>query len=140
MERPDLDTVACLNPACQRFRQRDPSKLVVRNIYGSDAIRLWRCRTCGAEFSERRGTALCKTTLPESNAEDVSKHLGEGCSVRATARLGKGWKERVARLVRVAGRHAEHLHEQHVRHLRPMALECDEQWRGVKKTRVVNSA
>jgi hypothetical protein len=32
--------------------------LTVRKIYGQDRIRLLRCRTCGEEFSERRGTAL----------------------------------------------------------------------------------
>jgi hypothetical protein len=37
-------------------------------------------------------------------------------------------KETVARLLRVAGRHAERVHDQHVRALRPMALEFDEQW------------
>jgi hypothetical protein len=42
----------------------------------------------------------------------VIQHLDEGCRVRATARLVKGAKETVARLLRVAGRHAERLHDQ----------------------------
>jgi hypothetical protein len=37
---------------------------------------------CGEEFSERRGTALFNTKLPELKAEEVLNHLGEGCSVR----------------------------------------------------------
>jgi hypothetical protein len=80
------------------------------------------------------------TKLPEAAAAEVTNHLGEGWSVRATARLGKVAKETVARLVRVAGRHASRLHDQHVHGLTPRALEFDEQWRVVKKPRVVNSA
>ena len=91
--------------------------------------------TCGEEFSERRGSALCNTTRPEATAEDVINHLGEGCRVRVTARLVKVCTETVARLLRVAGRHAERLHDQHVRDLRPMALACDAQWSGVKKSK-----
>ena len=90
---------------------------------------------CGAEFSERRGSALFNTKLPEAKAEDVIHHLGEGWSVRTTARLVKVCQETVARLLRVSGRHAERFHDQHVRALRRMALECDEQWSFVKKSR-----
>jgi hypothetical protein len=52
--------------------------------------------------------------------------------VRAPARLVKVWKETVARLVRVSGRQAERCHDRHVRDLRPLALEFDEQWSFVK--------
>src|SRR5919201_1122812 len=83
MKRPDLTTLACVNPECQMFRRPAGGHLVMRKVYGHDHIRLLRCRTCGEEFSERRGSALFNTKLPEAKAEDVSNHLGEGCSVRA---------------------------------------------------------
>jgi hypothetical protein len=107
----------------------------MRKIYGHDRLRLLCCRTCGEEFSERRGTALFNTKLPEATAEDVINHLDAGCSVRATVRLVKVTKETVARLLRVAGRHAQRSHEQHVHGLTPKALEFDEQWSFVKKSR-----
>ena len=135
MERPDLTTLACVNPECHLFRQAGQGNLVIRKVYGRDGIRLLRCRTCGEEFSERRGSALFNTKLPEAIAEDVINHLGEGCSVRATARLVQVCKETVARLLRVAGRHAERFHNAHVHDLRPLALEFDEQWSYVKKSK-----
>ena len=49
MKRPDLATLACVNPACQRFRLTGPDNLTVRTVYGQDHIRLLRCRTCGEE-------------------------------------------------------------------------------------------
>ena len=57
MERPDLDTLACVNAECALHRKTHQGNLGVRKVYGRDALRLLRCRTCGEEFSERRGTA-----------------------------------------------------------------------------------
>ena len=60
MERPDLDTLACVNAECALHRKTHQGNLGVRKVYGRDALRLLRCRTCGEEFSERRGTAWFK--------------------------------------------------------------------------------
>lgn len=135
MERPDLATLACVTPECHQCRQVSQGNLVIRKVYGRDRLRLLRCRTCCEEFSERRGSALVHTKLPEATAEDVINPLDEGWSVRATARLVKVWKETVARLLRVSGRHAERFPKERVRNLRPLALEFDEQWRFVQKSK-----
>jgi hypothetical protein len=63
MKRLDRDTLACVNAACQLFRRAGASTLVLRKVYGPDRSRLWRCRSCGEAFSERRGTALCNMKL-----------------------------------------------------------------------------
>ena len=135
MQRPDLDTLACVNPACQLFGRTDEGHLTVRKVSGHDQLRLLRCRPCGEAFSARRGSALCTTQRPEATAEEVIHPLGDGCRGRATARLVTVCTETVARLLRVTGRHAERLHDPHGRDLRPMALACDAQWRGVKKSK-----
>src|SRR5215467_9772959 len=135
MQRPDLGTLACVNPACQWIRRTGQDNLTVRKVYGQDRIRLLRCRTCGEEFSERRGTALFNTKVTEERATSVINHLGEGCGMRATARLVHVSKDTVARLLRMAGRHAERFHAQHVHDVTPRAIEFDEQWSFVKKSR-----
>ena len=135
MNRPDIDTLACVNAECQLFNQAGTGNLVVRKVYGKDGIRLIRCRACTEEFSERRGTALFNTKISEERAESVIEHLDEGCSVRGTARLVKVSKDAVARLLRVAGRHAQRFHDSQVRDLRPAALQFDEQWSFVKKSK-----
>jgi transposase-like protein len=133
MERPDLAILACVNPACQLFGHSGHGNLVVRKIDGSAALRRLRCRSCGAVFSARLGTALFTTKVSEAPAVEVLDHLAEGCRVRSTARLVKGCKETGARLWRVAGHHAERMHDQPVQSLPPRALACDEQWSVVKK-------
>src|SRR5262249_18772798 len=85
MQRPDVDTVACVHAECQLWGHTGANSLVIRKVYGHDRIRLVRCRMCGEACSERRGTALFHTKLPEPTAEEVITHLGAGCSVRATA-------------------------------------------------------
>ena len=134
MERPDLTTLACVNAACHLFRQTGQDNLVVRKTFGRDELRLLRCRRCGEAFSERRGTALFNTKVSKAKATEVIDHLAEGCSVSSTARLTKVCKATVARLLRVAGRHAERAHDQHVHGVTPRAVEFDEPWAFVKKS------
>jgi hypothetical protein len=80
-----------------------------------------------------RTTSDC-CAVAEARATSVIEHLGEGCGVRPTARLLKVSKDTVARLLKVAGRHAARFHDQRVRGLRAQALEFDEQWSFVKKS------
>ena len=72
MDRPDLATLACVNPECHQFRQAGQGNLVIRKVYGRDGIRLLRCRTCCEEFSERRGSALFNTKLLEAKLKTSS--------------------------------------------------------------------
>ena len=53
--------------------------------------------------------------------------------MRSTARLVKVSTDAVARLWRMAGRHAERFHAQQVHDFTPRALACEEQWSVVKK-------
>jgi len=135
MNRPDINTLTCVNEECHMFNQSGADNLVIRKVYGHDSIRFLRCRQCGEEFSERRGTALFNTKLAEERAEAVIEHLDEGCSVSGTARLVKVSKDAVSRLLRVAGRHAKKFHDEQVKDLTPQVLEFDEQWSFVKKSR-----
>lgn len=138
MQRPDLDTFACVNPDCQRFRLTGQGHLIVRKVYGQDGIRRLRCPLCGETCSERCGTALCNTTIGEAHAKALIDHRGEGCGVRATARLSTVSKDMVVRLLQMAGRHAERWHDHRVRHVPPRALACDEPGAACKKTEAVS--
>ena len=124
--RPQLETLACINAACEYYGQRGQNNLTVRKTYGKDSIRYLRCGGCGAEFSERKNTALWNTKVSEERALSVAEHLAEGCSLSATARLAKAHPSVVTRLNRKAGGHAEAFHDERVQDLVVMALEADE--------------
>ena len=85
MQRPDLDTLACVNADCQHYGRPGQGNLTIRKVYGQDGIRLLRCGSCQAEFSQRRNTALFNTKVSEAKAESIIDHLDEGCRVRATS-------------------------------------------------------
>jgi IS1 family transposase len=122
--RPALDTFACVNEGCRLYGQTGQGNLTVRKTYGKDGIRYLRCRCCGAEFSERKHTALWNTKVPEAKA--VAEHLAEGCSLKATARLAKVHPSVVRRLNGKVGLHAEAFHDERVQDLEISALEADE--------------
>ena len=82
-KRPALDTLACVNERCALYGQARQDNLTVLKTYGKDGIRYLRCRYCGAEFNERKHTALLWNTK-------VAEHLAKGCSLKATVRLVKG--------------------------------------------------
>jgi len=128
MERPHMDTLACVNPECQLFDQPGKHNLKVRKVYGQDQLRFLHCKECGEEFSERRGTALFNTKIPEAKAVSVIEHLDEGCTLTGTARLVKVAKDTVSRVLKEAGRHAKRFHDQKVQGITPQALEFAQQW------------
>lgn len=128
MQRPDITTLFCVNPECQLFAQPGKNNLKIRKVDGQDQLRFLHCNECREEFSERRGSALFNSKIPEEKAVSVVEHLGEGCTVTGTARLVKVAKDTVARLLKVAGRQAQKFHDQQVQGIAPQALEFDEQW------------
>src|SRR5215813_10007134 len=124
--RPQLETLACVNERCELYGQAGQHNLTVRKTYGKDAIRYLRCGRCGAEFSERKNTALWNTKVAEEKALSGAEHLAEGCSLTATARLARVHPSVVTRLNRKVGVHAEAFHDARVQDLEVVALEADE--------------
>lgn len=131
--RPAIENLCCLNPECKAYGQREQDNLTLRKTYGADRIRYLRCRTCGEEFSERKGTALFNCKIREARAVSVIEHLDSHCGMNATARLVGVSKAAVRRLVRVNGRVSGQLHDRLIRHLHPQALQFDEKWSYVGK-------
>ncbi|MDL2321725.1 hypothetical protein LJC47_05210 [Desulfosarcina sp. OttesenSCG-928-B08] len=65
------------------------------------------CSVCKKRFSERKGTVLFGSRLPEEKVVDALGHLFEQNGIRQTARLVGVNKNTVNRLARIAGKHAE---------------------------------
>jgi transposase-like protein len=110
----DLDRFCCQNPECPAYGQRGQGNLRVCFRYGPHQRRLLACRTCQARFSERKGTALFDTRLPEAKAVAVLHHVQEGCGARKTSRLVGVNKNTVIRLAALAGQHAQDVHDEFV--------------------------
>jgi len=109
----DLKTFCCQNPDCPDYGQRglDNLRVCFRNGPHQER-RVLACRTCQQRFSERKGTALYRSKLPEAKALAVLQHLQESCGVRQTSRLVGVNKNTVVRLALVAGHHAQEVHDE----------------------------
>lgn len=67
----DLSKFCCLNQKCKDYGQRGAGNLTVCMRYGPKKIRFLRCRTCRDRFSERKGTPLFDSRLPEEKTVAV---------------------------------------------------------------------
>jgi transposase-like protein len=108
----DLAGFCCLNPDCPDYGRRGGGNLRVHSRSGSrKQYRLLECRTCGQRASERKGTPLFRSHLPEEKVVSLLEHIDEGCGVRQTGRLMKVHRDTVMRYSRLAGKHAHQAHD-----------------------------
>jgi LacI family transcriptional regulator len=111
----DLSRFCCQNEHCPDHGRRGAGNLTVCGRYGKQQQhRLLYCRTCRARFSERKGTPLFGSKLPEDKAVSLFQHLAERCGVRSTARLLGVNRNTVVRYSRLAGPHARRIHDEFV--------------------------
>jgi transposase-like protein len=136
MAERDWSTFACPNPDCPAYGQRGGAHLRPHG-WSSKArgIRCLRCVTCGKSFSERAGTPLYRTQLPQEKVLQIAQHLVEGTGVRPTGRLCGVSLNTVLRLARRAGGHAQEFHDQLVQHVAVNQVQPDEAWAFVGKKR-----
>jgi LacI family transcriptional regulator len=110
----DLSRFCCQKADCPDYGKRGLGNLTVSGRYGPQQRRLLRCRTCKTRFSERKGTPLFDSRLPEAKIETLLHHLAEGCGVRQTSRLVGVNKNTVVRFCLLAGDQAQKLHDEFV--------------------------
>jgi hypothetical protein len=106
-----LAAFACPNPDRSLFNRSDAGDLSVVERIGKDRhIRRLYCAMCHHRFTERQGTPLRYTKLPEPTVVRIVKCLGYGCSLEATADIGEVDPRTVARSLEAAGRRADDFH------------------------------
>jgi hypothetical protein len=108
-----ISAFCCQNSECPDHGVRGKGNLRFEGWSGHKrAIRMVRCRTCKAHFSERTGTPLADSHLPIEKALSVLDHVREGCGTRSTGRLVGVSPNTVTRYVRLAGIHGQKLHDE----------------------------
>ena len=123
-----LSAFACPNPDCSHFNRFGAGNLSVVEWTGKHKdIRRLYCATCKRRFTERQGTLLRYSKLPEATVVRIVKCLGHGCSTEATADICDVDPRTVDRLLEQAGRRSEDFHRLQLDKLRtpPEAVELD---------------
>jgi transposase-like protein len=124
-----LAAFACPNPDCSAFNHFDAGNLSVVEWTGKhEQIRRLYCKACKHRFTERQGTLLRYSKLPEETVVRIVKCLGHGCSVEATADICDVDPRTVDRVLEQAGRRAEDFHRLELDKLAngPEAVQLDE--------------
>ena len=120
---------ACPNPECSHFNRFDAANLSVVEWTGKNKefCRLY-CSACKRRFTERQGTLLRYSKLPEETVVRIVKCPGHGCSVEATADICEVDPRTVDRILERAGRRAEDFHRLQLEKLDrpPEAVQLDE--------------
>ena len=124
-----LAAFACPNPDCSHFNRFDAGNLSAVEWTGKHKhIRRLYCSACKHRFTERQGTLLLYSKLPEETVVRIVKCLGHGCSVEATADICDVDPRTVGRILEQAGRRAEDFHRLQLDKLAagPEAVQLDE--------------
>jgi transposase-like protein len=124
-----LSFFACPNGDCADFNRFNAGNLSLAEWMGKNkAIRRLYCKTCGTRFSERQGSLMQHTKLPEADVVRIVKCLGHGCCLEATADICEVDTRTVQRLLEKAGKRAEDFHRLQLERLEePLeAVELDE--------------
>ena len=108
----DLERYCCQNPRCVAYGSLGAGNLTTSGyVDRARSIRQLLCRTCGRRFSCRKGTVFYRAHLPPSEVVNVLNHVQDGCGMRQTGRLTGHKEDTVIRYAKLAGRHAEVLHQ-----------------------------
>lgn len=124
-----LAAFACPNPDCGHFNRFDAGNLSVVERTGKHKdIRRLYCSACQHRFTERQGTLLRYSKLPEETVVRIVKGLGHGGSVEATADICEVDPRTVDRLLERAGPRGDDFHRQQLDRLAtpPEAVQLDE--------------
>ena len=118
---------SCPNPHCARCNRPGEGNIAHRSWTGTHKhIERLRCTTCGREFSEREGTLMARSKLPEDTVIQLMKCQRWGVCDAGTADICAVDLKTVYRFQRVAAQRAVTHHQQSVQNREVQGVQLDE--------------
>jgi hypothetical protein len=118
---------SCPNPQCAQFNRPGEGNIAHRSWTGTRKhIERLRCMACDREFSEREGTLMARSKLPEDTVIQLVKGQRWGVCDEGTADICAVDLKTVHRLQQVAAQRAETHHRQVVRGVDVPGVQLDE--------------
>lgn len=118
---------SCPNPQCAQFNRPGAGNIAHRSWTGVHKhIERLRCTVCDREFSEREGTRMARSKLPEDTVIRLVKCQRWGVCDAGTADMCNVEIKTVHRFQRVAAHRAETHHRQSVQHVEVAGVQLDE--------------
>jgi IS1 family transposase len=118
---------SCPNPHCAQFNRRGTGNIAHRSWTGKARyIERLRCTLGHREFSEREGTLMARSKLPEATVEQLLKCQRWGVCDEGTADICAVDLKTVHRFQRVAAHRAHTHHQQAVQQVDVTGVQMDE--------------
>jgi transposase-like protein len=128
---------SCPNPHCARFNRPNEGNIAHRSWTGTHQhIERLHCTACGREFSEREGTLMARSKLPEDTVIQLVKCQRWGVCDAGTADICAVDLKTVYRFQRVAAQRAVTHHQQSVQNLEVQGVQLDEAHTQLRPTQV----
>ncbi|CEG14044.1 hypothetical protein MSIBF_A960002 [groundwater metagenome] len=94
--RKKVEELSCPHEECEDYGENGKGNIVFVRKYGAgETQNLFKCKTCGKTFSDRKGTPLFGFILNEEKILDIIMCLVEGNGIRKTARIKRVDKDTV---------------------------------------------
>ena len=128
---------SCPNPNCKFFNLPGQDTITHRSWTGKNKdIERLRCTECGHEFSERQGTLMANSKLPEETVERLLKCQRWGVCDEGTADICDVDIKTVYRFQNVSSKRAKDHHFQAVKDLEVEGVQMDEAHSKLRKKKV----
>lgn len=136
IKKDDLGKFACPNGRCGLYGRRGRGNIAVNGWSGRRRrYRQLICRARGRAFSENTGTPFYGLKTEREKVVRALKMMVERGSIRGAARAMGVDKDTICHWVKKASEHAEAFSEYVLHDLHMGAVELDELWTTVKKSR-----
>jgi transposase-like protein len=136
IRKDDLERFACPNDRCSMRGLRNRGNITTHGVSGTTGrFRRLRCRVCDRTFSENYGTPFYGIKTERETVVQALKMVVERGSMRGAARAMSVDKDTICDWVRKASEHAEEFTEYMLHDLHMTAVELDELWTTVKKSK-----
>ena len=128
---------SCPNPQCPCFNHPGEGNIVHRSWTGTHKhIERLRCTACDREFSEREGTLMARSKLPEATVTQLLKCQRWGVCDAGTADICAVDLKTVHRFQSVAAHRAQTHHQQVVQQVDVQGVQLDEAHSKLRPRRV----
>jgi transposase-like protein len=133
--KPRISNIACVNEACTNYNKPETKSIVSNGTYAtrSGKVRKYVCRTCGAVFCERQGTAFYDIRSPEDKVILALKLILQGLSLRGVSNALGVKLDTVRQWLARSARHAEQVNDVLIKEIKVNRVELDELWSFVRK-------
>ena len=133
--KPRTSDIACVNEACANYNKPGTQSIVCNGTYPTRSGRVHKyvCRSCGAVFCGRQGTAFYDIRSPEDKVILALKLILQGLSLRAVSNVLGVKLDTVRQWLARSARHAEQVNEVLIKEIKVNRVELDELWSFVRK-------